>query len=42
MEAIARVYAESLFAISREKKTLDVVRDQLAQFVAALREHRDL
>ncbi len=42
MEAIARVYAESLFAISREKKTLDGVRDQLAQFVAALREHRDL
>ncbi|MFZ9669217.1 MAG: ATP synthase F1 subunit delta [Solirubrobacterales bacterium] len=42
MESIARVYAESLFAVVREKGTLDTVREQLGQFVEALRENRDL
>ena len=42
MESIARVYAESLFAVVREKGSLDTVREQLGQFVEALRENRDL
>ncbi|WP_354701286.1 ATP synthase subunit delta [Paraconexibacter sp. AEG42_29] len=36
MEEIARVYAKSLFEVSKEKGTLDVVREQLGQFSEAL------
>lgn len=42
MEALARVYAESLFGVAKEKGGLDVVRDQLAQFTEALEGDRDL
>jgi len=42
MEALARVYAESLFGVAKEKGDLDVVRDQLSQFVEALEANRDL
>ena len=42
MEELARVYAESLFGVAREKGTLDTVREQLGQFSAALEEDKDL
>jgi F-type H+-transporting ATPase subunit delta len=42
MEALARVYAESLFDVAKEKDSLDVVREQLAQFTEALEGDRDL
>lgn len=42
MEALARVYAESLFGVAKEKGSLDVVRDQMAQFTEALDGDRDL
>jgi F-type H+-transporting ATPase subunit delta len=42
MEEIARVYAESLFEVAREKGELEEIRDQLAQFADALAEDRDL
>ena len=42
MEALARVYAESLFGVARDHGNLDVVRDQLDQFTDALSGNRDL
>jgi ATP synthase F1 delta subunit len=42
MEELARVYAESLFGVAREKGTLDTVREQLGQFSDALEEDKDL
>jgi F-type H+-transporting ATPase subunit delta len=42
MEEIARVYAESLFEVARERDKLDPVREQLGQFADALDEDRDL
>lgn len=42
MEALARVYAESLFSVAKEKGNLDVVRDQLAQVSEALEGNNDL
>lgn len=42
MEALARVYAESLFGVARERGKLEVVREQLGQFADALAESRDL
>jgi len=42
MEEIAKVYARSLFEVAREQGKLDLVREQLAQFVAALDENREL
>ena len=42
MEELARVYAESLFGVAKEKGTLDTVRDQLGQFSDAVKEDRDL
>jgi F-type H+-transporting ATPase subunit delta len=36
MEEIAQVYARSLFEVATEHDNLDVVRDQLAEFVEAL------
>lgn len=42
MEDLARVYAESLFGVAKDKGTLDTVRDQLGQFSDALKDDRDL
>jgi F-type H+-transporting ATPase subunit delta len=42
MEEIAAVYARSLFEVAKEQDKLDVVRDQLGEFVDALAETRDL
>lgn len=42
MEGLARVYAESLFEVAREKGKLDTVRDQLAQLCDAFEADRDL
>lgn len=42
MEALARVYAESLFGVARERGKLEVVREQLGQFADALAGSRDL
>jgi F-type H+-transporting ATPase subunit delta len=42
MEEIARVYAEALFQVAREKGKLDAIRDQLAEFVGALEANREL
>ncbi len=40
MEEIARVYARALFEAAKEHGLLDVVREQLAQFVEALNSNR--
>jgi len=42
MEEIARVYARSLFEVAQEADKLDVVREQLGEFAAALDENREL
>jgi ATP synthase F1 delta subunit len=42
MEELARVYAESLFGVAKDKGNLDTVRDQLAQFSTALEGDKDL
>jgi F-type H+-transporting ATPase subunit delta len=42
MDEIARVYAQALFDVAREKGKLDVIRDQLGQFVDVLTGNRDL
>jgi F-type H+-transporting ATPase subunit delta len=42
MEEIAQVYARALFEVAKEHDELDVVREQLDQFVEALNENRDL
>jgi F-type H+-transporting ATPase subunit delta len=42
MEEIARVYAEALFEVAKEKGRLEEIRDQLAQFADALADDRDL
>jgi F-type H+-transporting ATPase subunit delta len=42
MEELARVYADSLFAVAKEKGNLDKVRDQLGKFADALDENREL
>jgi F-type H+-transporting ATPase subunit delta len=42
MEEIARVYATALFAVAKEKGKLDAIRDQLGQFVDALKENREM
>jgi F-type H+-transporting ATPase subunit delta len=42
MEEIAVVYARSLFEVASEQDKLDVVRDQLGQFVDALDKTREL
>jgi len=42
MEEIARVYARSLFEVAQERDLLDVIREQLSQFVDALNENREL
>jgi F-type H+-transporting ATPase subunit delta len=42
MEEIAAVYARSLFEVAKEQDNLDLVREQLGQFVDALNETREL
>lgn len=42
MEEIARVYADALFGVAKEKDSLDAVREQLGQVAEALDEDRDL
>jgi ATP synthase F1 delta subunit len=42
MPEAARVYAEALFDVAREKGRLDAVRDELAQFADALDADREL
>jgi F-type H+-transporting ATPase subunit delta len=42
MEEIAQVYARSLFEVASERDQLDVVKQQLDQFAAALHENREL
>jgi len=42
VEEIARVYAEALFEVAKEKGKLDAIRDQLAEFADAVAESREL
>ena len=42
MEEIARVYAEALFGVAKEKGKLDAIREQLGQFADAVDADRDL
>jgi ATP synthase F1 delta subunit len=42
MEEIARVYATALFGAAKDRDKLDAIRDQLGQFVDALKDNRDL
>jgi ATP synthase F1 delta subunit len=42
MEEIAKVYARSLFEVAREQGKLDLVREQLGEFVDALNQYREL
>jgi len=42
MQEAARVYAEALFDVAKEKGKLDALRDQLGQFADALDSNRDL
>jgi F-type H+-transporting ATPase subunit delta len=42
MEEIARVYAEALFEVAKEKGKLDSLREQLDQFAEAVDGNRDL
>ncbi len=42
MAAAARVYAEALFEVAKEKGKLDAIRDELAQFADALDGDADL
>jgi F-type H+-transporting ATPase subunit delta len=42
MEELARVYGRSLFEVASEHGKLDELREQLAQFAAALNEHHEL
>ncbi len=42
MEALARVYARSLFQVAREQGRLDELREQLGQFADALNAYREL
>ena len=42
MDEIAEVYARSLFQVAKEMGLLDVVKEQLAQFVDALNSNRQM
>jgi F-type H+-transporting ATPase subunit delta len=42
MEEIARVYAEALFGVAKQKGKLDVIREQLGQVADALDRDREL
>lgn len=42
MEEIARVYADALFEVAKEKDELDSIHEQLAQFADAMNESNDM
>lgn len=42
MQEAARVYAEALFDVAKEKGKLDAIREELGQFVDALEREREL
>lgn len=42
MEGVARVYAQSLFEVARDRDVLDRVRDELGAFADGLEGNRDL
>jgi ATP synthase F1 delta subunit len=42
VEEIARVYAEALFEVAKQKSKLDVIREQLGQVADALQADREL
>jgi ATP synthase F1 delta subunit len=42
MEEIARVYADALFAVAKDRDSLDAVREELGQFADALDSDQDL
>ncbi len=42
MEELARVYARALFEVAQAQDKLDLLREQLGQFVDALDQNRDL
>jgi F-type H+-transporting ATPase subunit delta len=42
MQEVARVYAEALFDVAREKGRLDAIGDELAQFTEALEGDREM
>jgi F-type H+-transporting ATPase subunit delta len=42
MEEIARVYAEALFEVAKEKGKLDEIREQLGQFADALEQSHEM
>ena len=42
MEEIAQVYSRSLFEVAKEHGKLDRIRDELAEFAAALEQNREL
>lgn len=42
MEELARVYAEALFEVAREKGKLEAIHEQLGEFADAVSESRDL
>lgn len=42
MEEIARVYAEALFDVGKEKDKLDRIQEELSQFAEALSEDREM
>ena len=42
MEEIARVYADALFGVAKEKGKLDVIREQLGQFADALADNKEM
>jgi F-type H+-transporting ATPase subunit delta len=42
MQEAARVYAEALFDVAKDKDKLDAIRDELAQFVDAVDGNREL
>jgi F-type H+-transporting ATPase subunit delta len=42
MEELARVYAEALFGVAKDRDKLDEIHEQLGQFADALHENREL
>jgi ATP synthase F1 delta subunit len=42
MEEIARVYADALFEVAKEKDELDEIHDQLGEFADAMNESNDM
>ena len=42
MEEIARVYADALFGVAKEKGKLDSIREQLGEFADALKENHEM